>query len=74
MSFTHRHDVVSQFHTDPKIILMIAGLKCGGQALNLTCANRVISIGMLQIISPAMHLANFVLRSMVEPLCMIQTF
>jgi hypothetical protein len=37
---------------------MIAGLKCGGQALNLTRANWVISIGML-LINP--QLCNYVI-------------
>jgi hypothetical protein len=46
MSLDLRHDTVKRFHTDPNIKIMIAGLKCGGQALNLTCANRVISVDL----------------------------
>jgi hypothetical protein len=46
MNLDQRHDAVKRFHTDPNIKIMIAGLKCGGQALNLTCANRVISIDL----------------------------
>jgi hypothetical protein len=43
MNSIQRHDAVRQFHSNPTIKIMIAGLKVGGQALNLTCANRVIS-------------------------------
>ncbi len=46
MTHKARHHAVQIFHTDPSIRVMIASLKCGGQALNLTCANRVISIDL----------------------------
>jgi SNF2 family DNA or RNA helicase len=46
MTLDQRHASVKKFHTNPEIKIMIAGLKCGGQALNLTCANRVISMDL----------------------------
>jgi SNF2 family DNA or RNA helicase len=46
MNLEERHANVKKFHTDSNIKIMIAGLKCGGQALNLACANRVISIDL----------------------------
>lgn len=44
MNIEQRHNAVKQFHQEKAIRIMIASLKCGGQALNLTCANRVISV------------------------------
>lgn len=64
MNLEERHATVKKFHTDPNIKIMIAGLKCGGQALNLTCANRVISIDLwwnrmwLSQCSPIFNYAN----------------
>lgn len=46
MSTKQRHEVVQKFHEDQSIKVMVAGLKCGGQALNLTCANRCMSIDL----------------------------
>jgi hypothetical protein len=51
MNRSQRDSALETFRTDPKISLMIATLKCGGQSLNLTCANRVISLGMFQLVS-----------------------
>ncbi|KAI9822957.1 MAG: hypothetical protein M1826_000339 [Phylliscum demangeonii] len=39
-----RERVRTRFLNDPSVKIMIAGLKCGGQALNLTVANRVICV------------------------------
>lgn len=44
MNQNQRHEAVKEFHNNPNCQVMISGLRCGGQALNLTCANRVISI------------------------------
>ena len=41
-----RHESVTKFHDRPEIRVMIAGLKCGGLGLNLTCACRVISLDL----------------------------
>ncbi|KAH8900083.1 hypothetical protein GQ53DRAFT_595648, partial [Thozetella sp. PMI_491] len=42
MSKDQRNAAVKAFHDNPEIKVLIASTKCGGQALNLTCANRVI--------------------------------
>ncbi|KAL3423956.1 SNF2 superfamily protein [Phlyctema vagabunda] len=42
----HRTKVVKLFHSEPNIKILIAGLKCGGQGLNLTAANRCISLDL----------------------------
>ncbi|KFZ20291.1 hypothetical protein V501_00200 [Pseudogymnoascus sp. VKM F-4519 (FW-2642)] len=44
MNMRQRTHAVEQFHTDKKIKIMIAVLKCGGVGLNLKCANRCITI------------------------------
>ncbi|KFY84973.1 hypothetical protein V500_08836 [Pseudogymnoascus sp. VKM F-4518 (FW-2643)] len=44
MNMRQRTHSVEQFHTDKKIKIMIAVLKCGGVGLNLNCANRCITI------------------------------
>ncbi|KFY29006.1 hypothetical protein V493_02602 [Pseudogymnoascus sp. VKM F-4281 (FW-2241)] len=44
MNMKQRTHSVEQFHTDKKIKIMIAVLKCGGVGLNLKCANRCITI------------------------------
>lgn len=44
MNMKQRTHAVEQFHTDKKIKIMIAVLKCGGVGLNLNCANRCITI------------------------------
>ncbi|KAI9883645.1 MAG: hypothetical protein M1823_004592 [Watsoniomyces obsoletus] len=41
-----RQAIRTQFREDPELKILIAGLKCGGQALNLTAANRVIIIDL----------------------------
>ena len=41
-----RVEAVKVFHDNPRVKILIAGLKCGGQGLNLTCANRVISVDL----------------------------
>lgn len=42
-----RHKAVQTLSAeDSECKIMIAGLKCGGQGLNLTAANRVISIDL----------------------------
>ncbi|KAI9848067.1 MAG: hypothetical protein M1837_001169 [Sclerophora amabilis] len=46
MSEAARHEAVHKIHHDPEVKIMIAGLKCGGLGLNLTAANRVISIDL----------------------------
>lgn len=46
MKQSARSDAVETFHSDNNVKVMIAGLKCGGQGLNLTCANRVISVDL----------------------------
>lgn len=46
MSGPQRYEAVKQFHKDDSIRIMIAGLKCGGVGLNLTVANRVISLDL----------------------------
>ncbi|TQN69278.1 putative ATP-dependent helicase, partial [Colletotrichum shisoi] len=37
-------DAVDAFKNDPKVKILIASMRVGGQALNLTCANRIIQI------------------------------
>ncbi|KAB5577908.1 P-loop containing nucleoside triphosphate hydrolase protein [Coniochaeta sp. 2T2.1] len=44
MSREEKEDNVKVFHNVPDVKVMVASLKCGGQGLNLTCANRVILI------------------------------
>ncbi|OBT72359.1 hypothetical protein VF21_07500 [Pseudogymnoascus sp. 05NY08] len=44
MNMKQRTHSVEQFHTNKKIKIMIAVLKCGGVGLNLKCANRCITI------------------------------
>ncbi|KAF6819453.1 SNF2 family domain-containing protein, partial [Colletotrichum musicola] len=44
MTPTEKTKAVKEFKTDPKLKILVASMKCGGQALNLTCANRVILI------------------------------
>ncbi|CAG8974622.1 hypothetical protein HYALB_00009799 [Hymenoscyphus albidus] len=46
ISMEHRALAEEQFKTNPEIVIMIAGLKCGGLGLNLTSANRVISMDL----------------------------
>ncbi|RDW69265.1 hypothetical protein BP6252_08285 [Coleophoma cylindrospora] len=42
----HRTKVIDEFYNNPRIKLLIAGLKCGGQGLNLIAANRCISLDL----------------------------
>ncbi|KFY43882.1 hypothetical protein V495_03733 [Pseudogymnoascus sp. VKM F-4514 (FW-929)] len=44
MNMKQRTHSVEKFHTDKKVKIMIAVLKCGGVGLNLNCANRCITI------------------------------
>ncbi|KAM7213008.1 P-loop containing nucleoside triphosphate hydrolase protein [Rhypophila decipiens] len=44
ISIPKKGEVIKKFFEDPNVKVMIASLKCGGQALNITCANRVIII------------------------------
>ncbi|KAK8128624.1 hypothetical protein PG984_009732 [Apiospora sp. TS-2023a] len=44
MSSKDKTTAVDIFHQNDDVKIMIASLKCGGVALNLTCANRVILI------------------------------
>ncbi|OHE95165.1 SNF2 family domain-containing protein [Colletotrichum orchidophilum] len=44
MTTTEKSKAVEEFKSDPNIKVLVASMKCGGQALNLTCANRVILI------------------------------
>lgn len=46
MDLKARDKARRQFLEDSEVNIMIAGLKCGGIALNLTAANRVISIDL----------------------------
>lgn len=47
MTTQARHKAVQEFNApDSGLRIMVAGLKCGGQGLNLTMANRVISIDL----------------------------
>ncbi|GKT45215.1 putative ATP-dependent helicase [Colletotrichum spaethianum] len=44
LTSTEKLRAVDAFKKDPKVKILIASMKVGGQALNLTCANRVIQI------------------------------
>ncbi|KAM7207765.1 81e4ad1c-ff53-4b31-96ff-86feb7e2e2d8 [Naviculisporaceae sp. PSN 640] len=44
MSPDQKNAAVDQFRADPSIKVLIASIKCGGQSLNLTCANRIITV------------------------------
>ncbi|KAB5535381.1 SNF2 family N-terminal domain-containing protein [Coniochaeta sp. 2T2.1] len=44
MTRSEKEDNVKAFHALDNVKVLIASLKCGGQGLNLTCANRVIMI------------------------------
>jgi hypothetical protein len=46
MNKEQRDKAVLDFHKHEGFMVMIAGLKCGGVALNLTCANRCISMDL----------------------------
>ncbi|KAH8809176.1 SNF2 family N-terminal domain-containing protein [Xylogone sp. PMI_703] len=46
MDAEKRAKAVEVFHENPELKIMIAGLKCGGQGLNLTAANRCISLDL----------------------------
>ncbi|KAI3320496.1 P-loop containing nucleoside triphosphate hydrolase protein [Xylariaceae sp. AK1471] len=39
-----RNEAIKAFERDPKLKIMLISMKCGSEALNLTCANRVIII------------------------------
>lgn len=44
VSFTFSTNYLQLYRSAPNFNLQVASLKCGGQGLNLTCANRVILI------------------------------
>ncbi|KAK1447273.1 SNF2 family domain-containing protein [Colletotrichum melonis] len=44
MTPAEKSRAVSEFKNNPEAKVLVASMKCGGQALNLTCANRVILI------------------------------
>ncbi|KAK8051006.1 hypothetical protein PG993_002391 [Apiospora rasikravindrae] len=44
MTANQRTAAIDTFHEKDEVKIMVASLKCGGVALNLTCANRVILI------------------------------
>ncbi|KAF6813123.1 SNF2 family domain-containing protein [Colletotrichum sojae] len=44
MTPTEKTKAVKEFKRSPQLKILVALMKCGGQALNLTCANRVILI------------------------------
>lgn len=46
MNQDQRTDAIDAFKKNKKVKIMIAGLKCGGVGLNLTCSNRVISLDL----------------------------
>ncbi|PLW46655.1 hypothetical protein PCASD_03707 [Puccinia coronata f. sp. avenae] len=46
MNTIERHEAVRTFKTKPEYTIMLMSLKCGGVGLNLTCANRVISLDL----------------------------
>jgi superfamily II DNA or RNA helicase len=41
---SEKEDNIKTFHALDEVKVLVASLKCGGQGLNLTCANRVIMI------------------------------
>ncbi|KAI0593647.1 P-loop containing nucleoside triphosphate hydrolase protein [Biscogniauxia sp. FL1348] len=41
-----KHNAIQAFHDQKEVKVLIASLKCGGVALNLTCANRVILVDL----------------------------
>ncbi|EFQ32009.1 SNF2 family domain-containing protein [Colletotrichum graminicola M1.001] len=44
LTSTEKLKAVDTFKTNPEVKILIASMKVGGQALNLTCANRVIQV------------------------------
>ncbi|KAK1963536.1 SNF2 family domain-containing protein [Colletotrichum sublineola] len=44
LTSTEKLKAVETFKTKPQVKILIASMKVGGQALNLTCANRVIQV------------------------------
>ncbi|KAK2031319.1 SNF2 family domain-containing protein [Colletotrichum zoysiae] len=44
LTSTEKVKAVDTFKTNPEVKILIASMKVGGQALNLTCANRVIQV------------------------------
>lgn len=44
MSREEKEDNVRAFHANAEIKVLVASLRCGGQGLNLTCANRIILV------------------------------
>ncbi|KAK7729109.1 hypothetical protein SLS53_009324 [Cytospora paraplurivora] len=46
MSKDDRSAAIETFKKEPKVQVLICSLRCGGQALNLTCANRTILVDL----------------------------
>ncbi|KAI1635065.1 P-loop containing nucleoside triphosphate hydrolase protein [Biscogniauxia mediterranea] len=46
MTGKQKHNAIQAFHDREEVKVLIASLKCGGVALNLTCANRVILLDL----------------------------
>ncbi|KAA1114836.1 hypothetical protein PGT21_024810 [Puccinia graminis f. sp. tritici] len=46
MNTVERNQAVKNFKTKPEYSIMLMSLKCGGVGLNLTCANRVVSLDL----------------------------
>ncbi|KAI1491548.1 P-loop containing nucleoside triphosphate hydrolase protein [Biscogniauxia mediterranea] len=46
MTGKQKHNAIQAFHDRKEVKVLIASLKCGGVALNLTCANRVILLDL----------------------------
>ncbi|KAK1980377.1 SNF2 family domain-containing protein [Colletotrichum cereale] len=44
LTSTEKINAVKTFKSNPEVKILIASMKVGGQALNLTCANRVIQV------------------------------
>ncbi|KAK2039230.1 SNF2 family domain-containing protein [Colletotrichum somersetense] len=44
LTSTEKVKAVDTFKTNPEVKILVASMKVGGQALNLTCANRVIQV------------------------------
>ncbi|KUJ23208.1 uncharacterized protein LY89DRAFT_727977 [Mollisia scopiformis] len=46
MDLKQRNKAVKEMKENPNLKVLVAGLKCGGQGLNLTFANRIISVDL----------------------------
>jgi SNF2 family DNA or RNA helicase len=50
MSTKQKDLALSTFRSDPSVLVLLVSLKCGNVGLNLTCANRVILLGLLYLL------------------------